>query len=156
MQRRLTTTLLFFLCALVAPFAVADGQATKPPADSPTSQQRFMVSVTLHKQKEIRSLLTRADELSKTMRGQGNDSSIALILHGDEIRFFANSNYKQNRDIVDRAARLDGDKVIEIKVCKTKLHELGISDKEMPSFVEIIPYAPDEEKRLLKQGYIYM
>lgn len=101
-------------------------------------------------------MLTRADELSKTMRKQGNESSIALILHGDEIRFFTNGNYKQNRDIVDRAARLDGDKVIEVKVCKTKLDELGISDKEMPSFVEIIPYAPDEEKRLLKQGYIYM
>ena len=115
-----------------------------------------MFSVTLHKQKEIRSLLTRADELSKTMRSKGNDSSIALILHGDEIRFFANSNYKQNSDIVDRAAKLDGDKVIEVKVCKTKLHELGISEKEMPSFVEIIPYAPDEEKRLLEQGYIYL
>ena len=115
-----------------------------------------MVSVTLHKQEELESLLNRADDLSKTMRTKGNNSKIALILHGPEIRFFSKKNYKVNSNIVDKAARLDGDSIIEIKVCKSKMDEFGIEDKDIPSFVEIIPYAPDEEERLLKKGYVYL
>lgn len=122
----------------------------------PISKGKFMFSVTLHRQKEIQSLLDRADQLSRSMRTQGNQSRIALILHGPEIRFFTTPNYERNKNIVDRAARLDGDEVIEIKVCKTKMDELGIKEKDIPAFVEIIPYAPEEEKKLLKQGYVYL
>lgn len=132
---------------------VKKGDKTLP---LPIKKGKFMFSVTLHKREEIDSLLTRADSLSKTMRSKGNKSVIALILHGPEIKLFTSKNYKNNKDIVDKAARLDGDKVIEVKVCKTKMKELGIKDGDLPSFVEIIPYAPDEEEKLLKQGYVYL
>lgn len=115
-----------------------------------------MFSVTLHKQKEIKSLLQRVDSLSKTMRTHGNDSKIALILHGPEIKFFSRKNYDHNKSIVDKAASLDGDKIIEIKICKSKMEEFGIKDEDIPAFVEIIPYAPDEERKLSKKGYIYL
>jgi len=121
----------------------------------PIKKGKFMFSVTLHKREEIDSLLTRADSLSKTMRVNGNKSAIALILHGPEIKLFTRQNYEKNRDIVDKAARLDGENVIQVKVCKTKMKELGIKDNDLPKFMEIIPYAPDEEKKLLDQGYVY-
>ena len=121
----------------------------------PIKKGKFMFSVTLHKREEIDSLLTRADNLSKTMRLNGNKSAIALILHGPEIKLFTRQNYEKNRDIIDKAARLDGENVIQVKVCKTKMKELGVKDDDLPSFMEIIPYAPDEEKKLLDQGYVY-
>lgn len=121
----------------------------------PIKKGKFMFSVTLHKREEIDSLLTRADSLSKTMRLNGNKSSIALILHGPEISLFTRKNYKKNRSIIDKAARLDSENVIQVKVCKTKMKELGIKDEDLPSFMEIIPYAPDEEKKLLDRGYVY-
>ena len=117
----------------------------------PISKGRFMFSVSLHKEQEIDSLLTRADELSKVMRTNGNESRIALILHGPEIKFFTKQNYGNHRQIVDRAAKLNNEKIIEIKICKSKMKEYGIKDAQIPSFVEIIPYAPDEERGLLKQ-----
>ena len=122
----------------------------------PIKKARFMFSVTLHKREEIDSLLTRADSLSKKMRIKGNKSAIALILHGPEIKLFTRKNYKKNRDIIDKAARLDENNVIQVKVCKTKMKELGIHDEDLPSFMEIIPYAPEEEKKLLHKGYVYL
>jgi intracellular sulfur oxidation DsrE/DsrF family protein len=122
----------------------------------PIKKGKFMFSVTLHKREEIDSLLTRADNLSKTMRSKGNKSAIALILHGPEIKLFTRKNFKKNQDIIDKAARLDEENVIQVKVCKTKMKELGIKNEDLPSFMEIIPYAPEEEKRLLDQGYVYL
>ena len=121
----------------------------------PIKKGKFMFSITLHKREEIDSLLTRADNLSKTMRTNGNKSAIALILHGPEIKLFTRQNFEKNRDIIDKAARLDGENVIQVKVCKTKMRELGVKNEDLPSFMEIIPYAPDEEKKLLDQGYVY-
>ncbi|MGW8248637.1 MAG: DsrE family protein [Acidiferrobacterales bacterium] len=135
------------------PESLIDKDSKSPPL--PIKKGRFMFSVTLHKREEIDSLLTRADSLSRTMRTEGNKSAIALILHGPEIKLFTRKNYKKNRDIIEKAERLDKENVIQVKVCKTKMKELGIKDEDLPSFMEIIPYAPDEEKKLLGQGYVY-
>ena len=123
--------------------------------DLPIKKGKFMFSVSLHKEQEIDSLLARADELSRVMRTNGNESKIALILHGPEVKFFTKNSYDNYRNIVDRAERLNDRNIIEIKICKSKMDEYGIKDAQIPSFVEIIPYAPDEEERLLKQGYVY-
>jgi intracellular sulfur oxidation DsrE/DsrF family protein len=136
------------------PESLVDKDSNSPPL--PIKKGKFMFSVTLHKREEIDSLLTRADSLSKTMRTKGNKSAIALILHGPEIKLFTRKNYKKNRDIIEKAERLDEENVIQVKVCKTKMKELGIKDEDLPSFMEIIPYAPDEEKKLLDQGYVYL
>lgn len=136
------------------PESLVDKDSNSPPL--PIKKGKFMFSVTLHKREEIDSLLTRAESLSKTMRTKGNKSAIALILHGPEIKLFTRKNYKKNRDIVEKAERLDEENVIQVKVCKTKMKELGIKDEDLPSFMEIIPYAPDEEKKLLDQGYVYL
>ena len=141
------------LIATTPPRNLVEKDGKSPPL--PIKKGKFMFSVTLHKREEIDSLLTRADSLSKTMRVNGNKSAIALILHGPEIKLFARQNYEKNRGIVDKAARLDGENVIQVKVCKTKMKELGIKDADLPSFMEVIPYAPDEEKKLLNQGYVY-
>jgi len=159
---------------LIAPGTLAADQGTSPSetnpkiknlvprgehgdsGELPIKKGKFMFSVSLHKEKEIDSLLTRADELSKVMRTNGNESRIALILHGPEVKFFTRKNYNEHRKIVDRAEKLNDRKIIEVKICKTKLDEYGIRDDEIPEFIEIIPYAPDEEKRLLEQGYVYL
>ena len=137
----------------IPPRDLVEKDGKSPPL--PIKKGKFMFSVTLHKREEIDSLLTRADSLSKTMRTNGNKSAIALILHGPEIKLFTRQNYEKNRDIIDKAARLDGENVIQVKVCKTKMKELGVKDADLPSFMEVIPYAPDEEKKLLDQGYVY-
>ena len=65
-------------------------------------------------------------------------------------------NYSRFRNIVDKAAELDADGVIDVKMCKTQMEELGIKDNEVPAYIDIVPYGPDEVKTLIKKGYIYM
>lgn len=130
------------------------GESTKP---VPNENGRYLFGVTLHSEKEIDSLLSRAESLSHKLKpGKENHAGIALVLHGKEIEMFNKKNYKKFRNIVDKAARLDANDVLEIKVCQTLMDELDIKKEDMPSFVEIVPYGPDEEKRLLENGYTYL
>lgn len=117
---------------------------------------RYMFNVTLHSEQEISGLLSRAKKLSKTMRKKKNNSGIALVLHGEEIKFFSKKHYKRYRKIVDDAALLDADRVLDIKICKTQMDIMDISEEDIPAFIEIVPYGPAEEERLQKKGYVYL
>ena len=80
--------------------------------------------------------------------------NIAMVLHGPDIRIFAKENYSRFKDIVDLAERLDADNVIDFKACATTAAERGFSDSAFPAFIELVPYAPDEIRRLTGAGYI--
>jgi hypothetical protein len=138
---------------------------TPTPAESPspspatgltTEDGRYLFSVTLHTPEEIAGLLTRAEELAKTRHPDSRDSGIALVLHGPEIEIFAKRNYARFRETVDRAARLDAGRIVEMKICRTEMKRLGIGEEEIPGFIELVPYGPDEEKRLRRNGYVYL
>ncbi len=124
--------------------------------EAQAKQKGVLFSVTLHTKKEIESLLQRAETLSQTMRPGKHHADIALVLHGSEIKFFKKQNYKKHRSIVDLAARLDADRIIKIKVCRTRMKTLNIKDNDIPSFIEIIPFGPNEEQRLIRKGYTYL
>jgi intracellular sulfur oxidation DsrE/DsrF family protein len=57
---------------------------------------------------------------------------------------------------VDQAARLDAAHVIEVKMCLTEMHHLGLRKEDIPGFIELVPYGPDEEERLRRSGYVYL
>ncbi|MFV1992508.1 MAG: DsrE family protein [Acidiferrobacterales bacterium] len=122
---------------------------------------RYVIDVTLHTAEEIEALLTRAEELYESGNNKNNGVKytrvgIALVLHGDEIKLFDKKYYKKYKKIVDKAAKLDANNVIEIKICNTKMRELGLEKKDMPPFAEIVPYGPDEVDDLVKKGYLYL
>jgi intracellular sulfur oxidation DsrE/DsrF family protein len=138
---------------------------TPIPAESPSPSPatglamedgRYLFSVTLHTPEEIAGLLTRAEELAKTRRPDSRHTGIALVLHGPEIEIFAKRNYARFRETVDRAARLNDGHIIEIKMCRTEMKRLGIGEKDIPAFIELVPYGPDEEQRLRRSGYVYL
>ncbi len=121
---------------------------------------RYVIDVTLHTAKEIEALLDRAEKLYESSNSNTEikytSVGIALVLHGDEIKLFDKKNYKQNKKMVDKAAKLDANNIIEIKICNTKMRELGLEKKDMPPFVETVPFGPDEIERLKKKGYLYL
>ena len=118
------------------------------------SSGRYIFSVTLHSEKEIEGLLTRAEKLSNEVKVDDKHAGIALVLHGPEIELFAKQNYKKHRQLVDKAAKLDANQVIDIKICSTKMRELDLDKDDIPAFIEIVPYGPDEEQRLRREGYV--
>lgn len=101
-------------------------------------------------------MLTRAEELSKKLRADSLGTGIALVLHGPEIEIFSRKNYSQFRVIVDQAARLNAEKIIDVKICQTEMKNRGIRDEDLPAFIEVVPFGPDEETRLRRKGYVYL
>ncbi|OGI52816.1 MAG: hypothetical protein A2809_02035 [Candidatus Muproteobacteria bacterium RIFCSPHIGHO2_01_FULL_61_200] len=90
------------------------------------------------------------------MRADSHRTGIALVLHGPEIEIFAKRNYSRFQRTVDQAARLDAEHIIEIKMCRTEMRNRGIKEEDVPAFIEFVPYGPDEEERLRREGYVYL
>jgi uncharacterized protein len=127
------------------------------PSISVTEQQgRYLFNVTLHTPQEIARLLTRAEQLARTVHTNSAPTGIALVLHGPEIEIFAKKNYPQFRKIVDQAERLDTGHVIEVKMCLIEMRRLGLRKEDIPAFIELVPYGPDKEERLRRNGYVYL
>lgn len=134
---------------------VAHAETPPPPAAAPGGRAQYLFRVSLHTREELEGLLTRAEQLAKTTRPVNGQTGIALVLHGPEVEIFARRNYDHHRMLVDRAARLDAEGIIEIKMCRTEMRSRGIREDDVPGFIELVPYGPDEEERLQRRGYLY-
>src|SRR3989344_3920042 len=119
-------------------YLVLTPQSSAPTQPAPTSPAtsltadagRYLFNVTLHTPEEIAGLLTRAEELAKTMRADNHRTGIALVLHGPEIEIFAKKNYSIFQKTVDQAARLDAGRIIDVKMCRTEMKYLGIREED--------------------------
>ncbi|MGD8514389.1 MAG: DsrE family protein [Granulosicoccaceae bacterium] len=115
---------------------------------------QYVVEVVLHSYVEIEELLDRAEALALQPRPADVPAGIAIILHGPEIDLFAIRNYPKYRELVDKAARLDAYNIIDVKMCQTVMRKRGLRNEDVPGFIELVPYAPDEIEKLQQQGYV--
>ncbi|MBI1732489.1 MAG: DsrE family protein [Gammaproteobacteria bacterium] len=140
--------------SVTAPVAAAP----QPPATARTQFElgntRYLFVLDQHDDKDLLALLQRADEIARTSLQHFGDLDIALVIHGPSVQLFTQSAYLEHRELIDLAARLDAFGVIDLKICETSLREAGIADADIPSFIERVPYAPDEMIRLTRNGYI--
>lgn len=117
--------------------------------------QKLQALVQLHTADELRSLLTRAEQIANGDAEYNTENPIALVLHGEEIAIFKRSNYRDNKDLVDLAARLDAFNVVDLKVCSRWMGENNLSEGDLPPFLEAIPFGGSEIQRLDSAGYAY-
>jgi len=118
--------------------------------------RRYVYEVSVHDPADIDGLLNRIEELAPRLAPGGDTPGFALVLHGPEVEFFASRNYTRYRALVDRARKLDERGIIEVKICQTQMRLRGISDREIPAFIERVPFGPDEVRRLGQRGYVVM
>jgi hypothetical protein len=107
----------------------------------------YVFDVTVSTAQELDVVLNRADSLRELFNPQQH-GRIAIVLHGDELQLFQKANYSANQSLVDRARLLDQDNIIDIKACQTMMRTLNIEQSELPSFIEQVPYAPEEILRM--------
>lgn len=119
--------------------------ATKLNAEPRPEGYVFSVTVTSVQQLDV--VLDRAEEL-RELFDPAEHSRIAIVLHGDELHLFQKQNYSTNQSVVERARLLDQDNIIDIKACQTMMRTLEIGQNELPGFIEQVPFAPAEIKRL--------
>ena len=116
--------------------------------------KHYLFDVTEHSLEELKDLLSRVDEVTEASPETFNDLEIVMVLHGPDIDYFTKKNYLKNKSVVDLAAKLDTVKTIDMKVCKTTMDSLGVERKEIPDFIETVPFAPETITHYKEQGYI--
>lgn len=102
-------------------------------------------------------MLDRASFLKSLYEANPLDSSIILVLHGNEVPFFAVENYEEYKELMSRASSLAIDGIIEFRMCAQAADVHGFKPEDMHGFVQVVPMA-DAEIVLLQQdqGYVYM
>ena len=134
---------LAFLLALVLP-------ATPPHVFGEPKEEGYVFSVTVESVEQLDVVLSRAEEL-RELFNPDEHSKIAIVLHGDELQLFQKDNYLLNQSVVERARLLDQDNIIDIKACQTMMRILEIEQSELPGFIEQVPFAPAEIRRLERE-----
>lgn len=170
MLRIVTLIMLFFsafTCAgadtqpSVSEISVSEISTSEASVSSPQETKviktNLQANITLHSLAELKQLLLQAEEIAND-EGESDysrENPIAVVLHGDEIGAFVRSNYRDHKELVDLAARLDAFKVIEVKVCQRWMGENDVEANQLPPFVEPVPVGLGERNRLEKAGYAY-
>ena len=102
---------------------------------------------------EMTSVLDRASFLSKITGANPFDSSIVLVLHGPEIRFFARENYTKYKDLMHRAESLVQGETLKIRMCKLAAEGLGFKPDQIHGFVKMVPMGDAEIIRLQNEEH---
>lgn len=119
------------------------------------ASKKLQANITLHTLDELKHLLDQAEQIANGHTEYNTSDPIAVVLHGEEIKAFMRTNYRENKGLVDLAARLDAFNVIDVKVCKRWMGANGIMISDLPPFVEPVPFGGGERVRLEEVGYAY-
>ncbi len=143
-----------FFCAL-STFAEPVAPRVNYAQDS-TANKAYIAEIELHTAAELYDILKRADQLFSEAGFAEDSRPVQFILHGDEAKVLQQSQYQQNKGLVDLAAQLSAFKVVDIRVCETWMQGQNIDAKTLPPFVGTVANGPKEKQRLMhKQGFVY-
>jgi intracellular sulfur oxidation DsrE/DsrF family protein len=119
--------------------------------------QKVVYDVSVNHVSGVTSVLDRASYLSTITGADPFESSIVLVLHGNEINFFAHKNYQKYRDLMHRAQSLVEGEVLKIRMCQIAAKSHGFGPKDIHGFVEMIPMGDAEIIRLQpEEDHAYM
>ncbi len=110
-------------------------------------EEGYVIDVTVQSAEELSVVLERAEDL-RELFDPSQHGRIAIVLHGNELELFQKQNYQSNQSLVERARLLDEDDIIDIKACQSMMQALKIEQNELPAFIEQVPFAPHEIRRL--------
>jgi intracellular sulfur oxidation DsrE/DsrF family protein len=148
------------LLLLLSLGATAAGQAPWGKANVENIQyqpHKVLYDVSSPSKAYFEGVLDRASFLSKIYNADPFDASIVLVLHGDEIPFFAIKNYRKYKDLMQRAQSLTVGGVIQFRMCKVAAQGYGFKPEDIHGFVKMVPMADAEIVRLQQEEhYAYM
>jgi intracellular sulfur oxidation DsrE/DsrF family protein len=119
--------------------------------------QKVVYDVHVKTVRAIESVLDRTSYLSTITGADPFDQSIVLVLHGDELSFFAKKNYSKYKELMQRAQSLVESEAITIKMCKIAAQSQGFAAEDIHGFVEMVPMGDAEIVRLqYEEDHAYM
>ncbi len=156
---RTPTTLLFIL--LLAP-ALAFPAGTEAPwghakvVEQKYAKQKVVYDVAVESEAAVRSVISRAQLLADLNGSDPFDSKVVIVLHGDEIPFFAIKHLAKHRELMQRAQSATQAGIIEFRMCRIAAKGHGFEPEDIQGFVTMVPMADAEIVRLQQEGYAYM
>ena len=153
----LLSSMVFLLCVTGGGAVQAQTEPPVPAAavitpDDVTPASRIQGLIRLHSADELRSLLQRAEQISASPEYALADP-VAIVLHGEEVRLFDRRVYRENKELVDLAARLHAFNIVDLKVCQRYMASQSLQSKDLPPFLKAVPDGAAEVQRLQLQGY---
>ncbi len=150
--------LLLSLCIVTVAHAETNSPWDRAKAESiDYAPQKVVYDVSVNSVDSLSRVLDRVSYLNKIYRAHPFNSSIVMVLHGNEIPFFAIDNMDKHRQLMERAQSLTVAGPIEFRMCKIAAMGHGLKPEDIHGFVRIVPMADAELIRLQReQGYAYM
>jgi intracellular sulfur oxidation DsrE/DsrF family protein len=162
MHRRFKTLLRFLsLYAILLPACVF----AEPPLPWGRAEARaidyrpakVVYDVAVSSEQAFARVLDRASFLNNLYHADPFATSIVLVLHGDEIPFFAIDNHARYEELMTRARSLTVGGTISIRMCRVAAQGHGLAPEDIHGFVDVVPMADAEIVRLQQEeGYAYM
>jgi intracellular sulfur oxidation DsrE/DsrF family protein len=155
--RKASLALLVFvsMAACHAHGAARWGRATLEAIDY--RPQKVVYDVAVDSVEAFSRVLDRVSYLNNLYAADPFEESIVLVLHGDEIPFFAVANIDRYHDLMERARSLTLSGPIEFRMCRVAARGHGLEPGDINGFVTVVPMADAEIVRLQQeQGYAYM
>lgn len=149
----LALTTLPALPALAAPDAPW-GQAKA--LDKEYRKQKVVYDVAVDSVPALNRVLDRVSYLSLINGADPFDNKIVVVLHGNEIPFFAIKNHAKYKALMQRAQSLSLDGIIEFRMCRVAARGHGLQPEDIHGFVTVVPMADAEIIELQRQGFAYM
>ncbi len=155
-------SLAIFIVLFMSPAAFADDSATAPWGSSKLTAteykpQKVVYDVHVKTVAAVESVLDRASHLSTITGADPFDQSIVLVLHGNELSFFAIENYGKYKDLMKRAQSLVESEVISLRMCKIAAQSQGYAPEDIHGFIEMVPMGDAEIIRLqYEEDHAYM
>jgi hypothetical protein len=119
--------------------------------------QKVVYDVAVSSKAQLEGVLDRVSFLNNLYQANPFDSSIVVVLHGDEIPLFGIRNLRQNRELMERARSLTLAGPIEFRMCVVAARARGYKPEDIHGFVRMVPMADAELVRLQREdGYAYM
>lgn len=155
----LAIALVALLTGLRSPGAMA--LAGAPPASETalavsTEVPGYLARIEKNDPQEVEQALRKAEQYYLENNMNPAMPVIAFVLHGPEVEIFFRENYRRYKPIVDLAARLSALRVVDIKICRTRLRHLDAREESLFPFVGSVPFGPAEIERLTgEEGFVY-
>jgi intracellular sulfur oxidation DsrE/DsrF family protein len=131
------------------------GRASLQPVDY--APQKVVYDVATADVESFSRVLDRVSYLHNIYHADPFDESIVLVLHGDEIPFFAIDNFDSYRELMRRAHSLTVGGMVQIRMCRVAAAGHGLQPDDIHGFVKVVPMADAEIVRLQQEeGYAYM
>jgi uncharacterized protein len=147
--------ILFCVVAVQAKETMPWGRAALQAIDY--APHKVVYDVAVVDVESLSHVLDRVSFLNNIYHADPFDASIVLVLHGDEIPFFAVDSYDSYRELMRRAQSLTVAGTVQFRMCRVAAAGHGLDPEDIHGFVKVVPMADAEIVRLQQEeGYVYM